>query len=123
MRFVILSTLDWSACRDLAAGRMSEEEAGRRMTGCCWLLRAEASVDDPEEALREAAREFFASEEGRTVLDREEEGSPSWEAALRWIPDETWSRFGLEVVRHPDVQRVVLDRGENLAEPLSPGRS
>lgn len=118
MRFLIVNTVDWDACRGLTDGTLREEEAVRRVQGCTWLFRASAAVDDPEEAMRDAVREFFASEEGRRVLKGEDLARLDWEAAIPWVPDEVWDRFGLEAIRHPEVQRVILDGSEDLAESL-----
>ena len=121
MKFVIVNTIDQEACRSLAAGEIREHEAARRLSGCCWLVRASAEVDDPEEALRDAVHDYFSSEQGQEVLRREEIRPVTWEAAIPWIPDESWSRFGLEVIRHPDVERIVLDASEDLAGSLGIG--
>lgn len=122
MRFLILNSVDRDACRGLVGGELREEEAVRRIQGCAWLFRASARVDDPEEALREAVRDYFSSEEGRRVLEGEELRPLTWEAAIPWVPDEVWARHGLEAFRHPEVQRVVLDGSEDLAEELARGR-
>lgn len=123
MRFLIVNTVDWDACRGLSEGTLRDDEAVRRIQGCTWLFRASAAVDDPEEALRDAVRAFFSSEEGRRVLKGEDLPRLEWEAAIPWVPDEVWARFGLEAIRHPDVQRVVLDGSEDLTESLRPGVS
>lgn len=119
MRFLILNTVDWEACRGLADGKLREDVAARRIQGCTWLFRAGARVDDPEEALRDAVRDFFSSEEGLRVLQGEDLRPLSWEAAIPWVPDEVWERHGLEAIRHPEVERVVLDGNEDLAEGLT----
>ena len=87
--------------------------------GCTWLISAEQRVDDAEEALRAAVREFVTSEAGQRV--RQGEGSEmfGWCDALAWIPDEVWEAHGLSVFRHPDVERIILDAEEDLAEELT----
>lgn len=121
MKFVIVNTIDREACQGLAAGKLQEQEAVRRLSGCCWLIRASADVDDCEEALRDAIHDYLSSDAGRALLREEEIRSVTWAAVIPWVPDETWARFGLEVIRHPDVERVVLDASEDLAESLGIG--
>jgi hypothetical protein len=36
------------------------------------------------------------------------------------VPDEVWQRHGLTALRHPEVERVLLDEDEDLAEELEP---
>lgn len=114
MRYVILNTVDWAACREVSGGRVPEHEAMRRLSGCAWLFRVEAHVDDAEEAARDAVRDFFRSEAGSRARRSEGEDPMTWERAMSWIPDETWARYGLAAIRHPDVERVVLDGSEVL---------
>lgn len=86
--------------------------------GCAWLFRAAATVDDPEEALRAGVREFFASSEGRRVRQREEMERIEWCEVIAWVPDAVWERHGLTLFRHPEVERIILDAEEDLAEEL-----
>jgi hypothetical protein len=118
-RYAILNSLDWSACGELAAGRVSEAEAASRLSGCTWLFRVEPRVGDVEEAARDAVQDFYRSAEGRRA--RQDEGSErlGWEEALAWVPDEVWARHGLEPVRHPEVERVLVDAAEDLGAELS----
>ncbi len=116
MRFAILNTIEWGNCRAVAAGQLSEEEAMESLTGCAWLFRVEAEVESVEEAAREAVRAYFSSEEGRRVIEREELAALTWEEAILWLPDEIWKRHGLEPIRHPDIERVILDADEDLRE-------
>lgn len=119
-RFAILNTVDWTACRDLACGHTTEEKAMHRLTGCVWLFRVEARVESVAEAARDAVREHFSSAEGRRHLGTEEE--LGWEEAMRWVPDPVWARHGLEPLRHPEVERVLLDGEEDLRGELAPSR-
>jgi hypothetical protein len=89
--------------------------------GCAWLFRAEPGVDDPEEALRASVREFFESSEGRRVLQQEGMDRIEWCEAIAWIPDAVWERHGLALFRHPEVERIIVDAEEDLAEELRGG--
>lgn len=113
-RYTIFNTVDWDGCRSLAAGAMNEEEVMERLTGCAWLFRVRDGLDDAEEAAREAVSEFFASDEGWRIRKREGLERLTWEEAVAWVPDETWKRYGLEPIRHPEVERVLLRAGEDL---------
>lgn len=114
MRYVILNTVDWAACREVAGGRVPEDEAMRRLSGCAWLFRVEARVDDAAEAARDAVRDYFRSDPGRQARRSEGDEPLTWERAMSWVPDEIWARYGLEAIRHPDVERVVLNGSEEL---------
>ncbi|HEX6926850.1 MAG TPA: hypothetical protein VF167_15615 [Longimicrobiaceae bacterium] len=98
-------------------------EEDRADPGCAWLFRASAEVADAEEALKSAVREFMLSPEGEAALGGESDDWLDWCEALGWVPDEIWERHGLRVFRHPDVERILLDPEEDVAEALSlPGR-
>ncbi len=114
MRFAILNTIEWGNCRAVAAGQLSEEEAMESLTGCAWLFRVEAEVENVEEAARDAVKTYFASQEGLQVIEREGIEALTWEEAILWVPDEIWKRHGLEPIRHPDVERVILDADEDV---------
>ena len=86
--------------------------------GCAWLFSAAARVDDPEEAVRAAVREYFATAEGAQVRESEGMERLSWCEAIRWVPDDVWERHGLDIFRHPDVERIILDEEEDLAEEV-----
>jgi hypothetical protein len=116
-RFAILNTVDWDGCRDLAAGGVTEDQVMVRLTGCAWLFRLDDGVESVEDSARAAVERFLASDEGRRVLASEEMDDLAWEDAVAWVPDEMWAEFGLAPVRHPDVERVVLDAGERLRPP------
>lgn len=122
-RYAILNTVEWESCRALASGELSDEEVMERLSGCAWLFRIEDGVDDVGEAARRAVREHFSSAEGRRALALEEEEGAQlrWETAMRWLPDESWQRHGLVPIRHPDVERVILDAGEELGAELRGG--
>lgn len=119
-RYAILNMVDAEGCRALASGKLTEEDALSRLTGCVWLFRVSAEVDDVEMAARDAVREYFSSEEGRRTLQDEDLTSLTWAAAISWVPDEVWARFGLEPIGHPDVERVLLDSEEDLRGELDP---
>lgn len=87
--------------------------------GCAWLIRVSPGVDDVEEALRAAVREYFASEEGRRVREAEGMEQVRWCDALSWIPDELWQAHGITVFHHPEAERIILDGEEDLAEELA----
>lgn len=86
--------------------------------GCVWLFRVEPRVDDVREAARDAVLAFFTTEAGRRVREGEQLASLRWEDAVGWVPDEVWARHGLEPLRHPDVERVMLDGEEDLAPEI-----
>ncbi|MBA4159055.1 MAG: hypothetical protein H0X65_16490 [Gemmatimonadetes bacterium] len=113
-RYAIFNTVDWDGCRSLAAGAMNEEEVMERLTGCAWLFRIRDGLDNAEEAAREAVSDFFASAEGGRIRERERMQRLTWEEVMAWVPEETWKRHGLEPIRHPEVERVLLQAGEEL---------
>jgi hypothetical protein len=119
-RYAILNTIDWDGCRRLADGALEEEEVMQRLTGCAWLFRVDDGVESVEEAARAVVSDFLASEGGRRVLASEETEFLSWEDAIGWISDEQWAAAGLEPIRHPDVERVVVDAGERLGPARLP---
>lgn len=94
----------------------ADRDTGGVETDCAWLFSASPEVEDAEEALRTAIAEFFGSAAGREASEAESGGPLGWCEAIRWIPDEVWGRHGLTVFRHPDVERILLDRDENLVE-------
>ncbi|CAN5695051.1 hypothetical protein BH23GEM7_BH23GEM7_25940 [soil metagenome] len=114
-RYAILNTVEWEGCRALAAGQLREEEVMQRLSGCAWLFRVEDGTGEVEEAARSAVREFFSGEEGRHLLEREQLEALTWAEAILWMPDEVWKRHGLQPIRHPDVERIILDADEDLA--------
>jgi len=113
-RFAILNTIDWDGCRGLAAGEAVEEQVMERLTGCAWLFQMADGVESVEDAARTAVERFLTCDEGRRVLASEEVDDLAWEDAMAWVPDEMWAEVGLTPIRHPDVERVVLDAGERL---------
>jgi hypothetical protein len=113
-RYAILNTVDWEGCRSLSAGRLSEEQVMERLSGCAWLFRVRDGVDSVEDAARDAVRRFFSSEEGMRIARDETLERLSWEDAMAWVADEVWASVGLERIRHPDVERVILDSAEDL---------
>ena len=115
-RFAILNTVDWEGCRSLAAGELTEIEVMKRLNGCAWLFRVHDGVESIEEAARDAVAAFFTSDEGRQIRAREEIARLTWEEAVVWLPDEIWLRHGLEPIRHPEVERVLLQAHEDLLE-------
>lgn len=117
-RFAILNTVDWEGCRALAGGERSEEEVMQSLTGCAWLFRVRDGVGELEETVRQAVREYFASAEGRRVIECESLDPLTWTEAIAWMPDEAWERHDLELLRHPDVERVIVSAQENLQEEI-----
>lgn len=117
-RFAIFNTVDWDACTGMGNSALSERELVDRLSGCAWLFRVEPEVEDVAQAVREAAREFFATDDGLRVLRSEDITSLRWEDAIPWVSDEAWGRHGLELLRHPEVERVMVDADENLIAPL-----
>jgi hypothetical protein len=115
-RYAILNTVDWEGCRSLGQGEVTDEQVMENLTGCVWLFRVDDGVESVEEAAREAAQAFLASEAGRTLLGREEVSHPSWTDVVRWLSDAEWARVGMQPIRHPDVERVILDAAEVLAD-------
>jgi hypothetical protein len=91
-------------------------EAAPAGAGCAWLFAAAAEVEDPETALRRAVTEFFRSPQGERIRRGEELTKLGWCDAIPWVPDETWARHGLTAFRHPEVERILLDEQEDLAE-------
>jgi hypothetical protein len=118
-RFAILNTVDWDACAGIGTRGLGRRELVDRLSGCAWLFSVEAEVEDVAEAAREAVQEFFSTDEGRKILRSEEITRLGWEEAIPWVSDEVWASRGLELLRHPDVQRVVVDADEELLAPLS----
>lgn len=117
-RFAILNTVDWDACAGIGTAGLGERELVDRLSGCAWLFRVEAEVEDVAQAAREAVQEYFASEEGRRILRSEEITVLGWEDAIQWVSDESWASHGLELLRHPEVERVLVDADEDLILPL-----
>jgi hypothetical protein len=113
-RYAILNTVDWQGCQALSAGQVPEEQVMERLSGCAWLFRVRDGVECVEDAARAAVGSFFASEEGRRVAQDEGFEQLKWEDAISWVSDEAWAEFGLERIRHPDVERVLLDAAEDL---------
>lgn len=118
-KFFIVST----ACRAVDShGGVADSDSGERAAsvgGCSWLFSADPAVDDPETAIRTAVVSYFDSAEGQRVRTREGLSFLGWEEAIPWVPDETWLRHGLTAIRHPDVERLVLDTEEDLSEEIS----
>jgi hypothetical protein len=116
-RFFIVNTVDWAA----SAGdgpELTRRAPQGQCTGCAWLFRAAPEIDDVESALRAAVTEFFAGAEGGRIREREEMAELRWEEAIPWVPDEAWAAHGLTVLRHPEVERLLLDREEDLLEEV-----
>lgn len=118
-RFIIVTTPGTAAPPSVAFAEPSDRRPPEA-TGCAWLFSAAAGVDDPEAAMRAAVAEFFCSPEGDQVRQGERLDRLGWCDAIPWIPDETWQHHGLTVFRHPDVERILLDDDEDLAEDLPP---
>lgn len=118
-RFVIVSMPARSGESPDQFAEITRGEVSAATTGCAWLFSATPRVDDPESALRTAVQEYFSSAEGRRVRDSEQLEHLGWCDAIPWIPDDVWERHGLTVFRHPDVERILLDEEEDLAEELS----
>ena len=118
-RLVIINT-HGSAAREpqLFSDFLPRDEGRQAPIDCAWLFEAAASVDDPESTMRAAVAEFFSGEEGSRVRAREGLVHLRWCDVIPWIPDEIWERHGLTVFRHPDVERILLDSEEDLAEDL-----
>ena len=119
-RFVIINTLV-STVREsrLFSDVVARGERRDVPVDCAWLVEAVAAVDDPESAMRAAIAEFFSGEEGARVRAGEGLDRLRWCDAIPWIPDEVWERHGLTVFRYPEVERILLDSEEDLAEELS----
>ena len=121
-RFFIVNTVDWSRVPDGGQDLTGASPEGQ-CTGCAWLFRAGPEVDDLESALRAAVSELFSGPEGRRIRGGEELETLRWEEAIPWIPDEAWSAQGLTILRHPEVERLLLDREEDLLEDEREGSS
>jgi hypothetical protein len=117
-RFIIVSMPGAAIPGPGRFAEIDQADAGVPRAGCAWLFSAVAGVDDAEGALRAAVGEFFATEEGQAVREGEGLATMGWCDALPWVPDEIWQRHGLTVFRHPDVERIILDEEEDLAEEL-----
>lgn len=122
-KFFIVST----ACRAVDSRRgLADSDAGERadsVAACTWLFSADPGVDDPETAIRTAVVSYFDSAEGQRVRTGEGLSFLGWEEAIPWVPDEIWLRHGLTAIRHPDVERLVLDSEEDLSEEISAPQS
>jgi hypothetical protein len=121
-RFFIVGTAGSTVGRTATFTNSTCGEGAAQSAGCAWLFSAEAVVDDAEAALRDAVMAFFGSDEGRRVREGEELVSLSWEEAIPWVPDRVWREHGLTAIRHPEVERILLDRDEDLAEELAAGQ-
>ena len=116
-RFFIVNTVasprDADGTEDLTGAPLEGQ-----CTGCAWLFRAEARIDDPEAALRGAVTAYFGSPRGRGIIEGERLSSLRWEDAIPWVPDEVWEEHGLAILGHPEVERLLVDAGEDLLEEL-----
>ena len=119
-RFFIVNTVSWRGARDPREHELTYGDRSGQCTGCAWLFTASSAVDDVEAALRAAVLEHFGSAAGRTLREREALTPFTWGEAIPWVPDEVWKRHGLTALRHPDVERILLDEEEDLAEELEP---
>jgi hypothetical protein len=119
-RFFIVNTVAWGGARNAREHELTYGDRAGQCTGCAWLFTASAGVDDVEAALREAVLDHFASGAGRRLRETEALTPLTWEEAIPWVPDEVWRRHGLTALRHPEVERVLLDEEEDLAEELEP---
>jgi hypothetical protein len=118
-RFIIVSVPGAAASPSRHYADSVTDDSAEVEAGCAWLFSAAPRVDDPEEAVRAAVREYFASAEGTRVREGEGMERVGWCEAIRWVPDATWERHGLTVFRHPDVERIILHDEEDLAEELT----
>ena len=119
-RFFIVNTVE--SLRSETPEDLTGAPVEGQCTGCAWLFRAEPRIDDAEEALRGAVYAFFGTAEGRAVLEGEGLSALRWEDAIPWVPDEVWAEHGLSILGHPDVERLLLDAGEDLLADLRVGR-
>ena len=117
-RFFIVNTVSWGGAREPGERELTYGARSGQCTGCAWLFTASPGVDDVEAALREAVLEHFGSAAGRRLRETEALTPLTWEEAIPWVPDEVWRRHGLTALRHPEVERVLLDEEEDLAEEL-----
>lgn len=62
-----------------------------------WVsaFQAEDIVTNPEQALRDAVKEFLSTEEGRKALDYTAHDF-NWGDAVTHVPEEIWNRYGLK---------------------------
>jgi hypothetical protein len=118
-RFVIVTVASASAPLSRLEVIANVTDAADVETGCAWLFSADARVDDPEDAMRAAVSEYFTTVGGRRVRESEGMDRVGWCEAILWVPEEIWQRHGLTVFRHPDVERIILNDQEDLAEELS----
>lgn len=119
-RFFIVNTVAWGGAREPRASELTYGDRSGQCTDCAWLFIASPGVDDVEAALREAVLEHFGSATGRRLRETEALTPLTWEEAIPWVPDEVWQRHGLTALRHPEVERVLLDQEEDLADELGP---
>ena len=117
-RFFIVNTVSWRGGQEPPAGELTDSDRRGQCTGCAWLFSAAPGVDDAEAALRAAVIDYFGSAVGRRLRQTEGLTPLTWEEAIPWVPDELWRRHGLTALRHPEVERLLLDEEEDLGEEL-----
>lgn len=118
-KFIIVSVPGSGAPESTLFANPIQDDSEQPDAGCAWLFSAAPRVDDPEEAVRAAVREYFATPEGERVRAGEGRERWGWCEAIGWVPDGIWERHGLSIFRHPDVERIILDEEEDLAEELT----
>jgi hypothetical protein len=79
------------------------------------IIEVQDQVDNVEEALRAAVKEYLQTEDGQDDISRT--GYFDWGSAFTYVPDEIWEKHGLNVQRSEVITETVdLNENEDLTE-------
>lgn len=81
-----------------------------------WIdtFLADDSVEDPEQALREAVKEFLSTEEGKQAISYTCHDF-NWGDAVSFVPEEIWAKYGLKFQTFKSVD-IKVNQDEVLCE-------
>lgn len=77
-------------------------------------FEVEDGVKDPEQALRDAVKQFLKTEEGKKMIEYSA-GDFNWGDAVMSVPNEVWKAHGLTMVE-TGIQDIVVNQDEVLCE-------